>query len=855
VHFSLPTLRPTRVALTLGLCFALGSAPAGAQAISAPVALERTTAPWPGPPEDHDVIVPVILTVRADGSVATVEVTATQGPTYDAAAREHALTLRFAPALRDGTPVAARIRSEITFVAPTPAASPIPAASPTPAPADSPIPAPAPAPAPTPHAAPTAAAAPTPSEVVVFSRAPTPSRGASDFRTPVGELARVPRKNATELLKLAPGVFLTNEGGDGHAERIYLRGFDAREGQDIEATVDHVPVNESGNLHGNGYADLHFIIPELVLGLRVLEGPFDPRQGNYAVAGSVDYEMGLRERGLSAKLTLGSYGTERALVTWAPPGESTHTYGGAEIAQSDGFGQNRDTRHGGAMAQYEGRLGPKTTFRVSGTAYANAYHSAGLLRVDDVTSGRRGFYDTVDPAQGGDGSRFQVATDIESRAGDFLLYQQLFAIRRGMRLRENFTGFLLDTQEAIQEPHTQRGDLFDMHVAESTLGGRGWARTHGSLFGHEQELELGYFARSDAVSALQQRIAAATGVPYRTETHLESDLADIGIYADVALRPLRWVTLRGGVRSDLFVYDVHDLCAAQNVSLPSPDRPPGDTSCLDQQRGGEHREPDQRSSTASTKLMPRATLLFGPFEHVMFSLAYGEGVRSIDPSYITQDVATPFASVVAQEGGVAYARTFDTATVIVRSVFFRTHVDKDLVFSETEGRSVLGGGTTRTGWMGAARFTSGFLDENANVTLVRSAFDDTGLLVPYVPDLVVRSDTALNADLPFLVGGHEPHGSLGLGASYVGRRALPYGQRSDTIFTLDGSAAVRYRAFELELEVTNLLNTQYKLAEYDFVSNFPVNAAAAPTLVPARHFAAGPPRMVFLSLSATFGGS
>ena len=824
-----------------------------------PVPLDPPTAPWPGPPEDHDITVPLVLTVRADGSVSAVELTAPGDPTYDFAARARALTWHFTPALRDGVPVASRIRSELRFLAPAPSPAPAPVPPPPPpTPSTSPTPSapdsdPAPGSDPALDSDPAPPAAP--SEVVVVGRAPAPSRGASDFRTPVGALARVPRKNATELLKLAPGVFLTNEGGDGHAERIYLRGFDAREGQDIEATVDHVPVNESGNLHGNGYADLHFIIPELVLGLRVLEGPFDPRQGNYAVAGSVDYEMGLRERGLTTKLTLGSYGTQRALVTWAPTGESVHTYGGAEIAQSDGFGQNRDTKHGGAMAQYEGRLGPKTTFRVSGTAYANTYHSAGLLRADDVASGRRGFYDTADPNQGGDGSRFQVATDIESRAGDFLLYQQLFAIRRGMRLRENFTGFLLDSQEAIQEPHTQRGDLIDMHVAESTLGGRGWARTHGSLFGHDQELELGYFARTDAVTALQQRIAAASGVPYRTETNLESDLADIGIYADIALRPLGWLTLRGGVRSDLFVYDVHDLCAVDDVSLPSPDHPPGDASCLDQQRGGEHREPDQRSSTASTKLMPRATLLFGPFQHVTFSLAYGEGVRSIDPSYITQDVATPFASVVAQEAGVAYAHTFDTGSVIVRSVFFRTHVDKDLVFSETEGRSVLGGGTTRTGWTGAARFTSGLLDENANVTLVRSAFDDTGLLVPYVPDIVVRSDTALNADLPFAVAGYEPHGSLGLGASYVGRRALPYGQRSDTIFTLDGSAAVRYRMFELELEVTNLLNTQHKLAEYDFVSNFPANAGAAPTLVPARHFAAGPPRMFFLSLSATLGGS
>ena len=137
---------------------------------------------------------------------------------------------------------------------------------------------------------------------------PPTSRSAS------AQLAEVPRANASELLKLAPGILLTNEGGEGHAEQVFLRGFDAREGQDIEFTVGGVPINESGNLHGNGYADTHFIIPELVQSLRVVEGPFDPRQGNYAVAGSADYELGLAQRGLTAKLHRGSFGTQRVLA-------------------------------------------------------------------------------------------------------------------------------------------------------------------------------------------------------------------------------------------------------------------------------------------------------------------------------------------------------------------------------------------------------------------------------------------------------------------------------------------------------------------------------------------------------------
>src|SRR5581483_2235317 len=154
---------------------------------------------------------------------------------------------------------------------------------------------------------------------VTASRLP-PSRGAADYHVEVGALALVPRQEAGELLKLAPGVLLTNEGSEAHADQVFLRGFDAREGQDIEFTAGGVPINEGGNPHGNGYADTHFIIPELVQNLRVIEGPFDPRQGNYAVAGSADYQLGLEKRGLTAKYTGGSFNTQRMLVMWGPQG-------------------------------------------------------------------------------------------------------------------------------------------------------------------------------------------------------------------------------------------------------------------------------------------------------------------------------------------------------------------------------------------------------------------------------------------------------------------------------------------------------------------------------------------------------
>jgi iron complex outermembrane receptor protein len=804
-----------------------------------------------------DVVLTV--TVDADGHVSNVEVTSSGGDDVDQAAELAVRQWTFVPAKRDGRPIASRIRVPFHFAPPAPAPEVIESPPPTehelpPQPAVSGPPAPRAAPSqPASGVEPSTAPA---TEVTVYGRAQPPSRGASDFTVRVGELALVPRKNASDLLTLAPGIFLSNEGGEGHAEQVFLRGFDAREGQDVEFSVGGVPINESGNLHGNGYADTHFIIPELVKQLRVLEGPFDPRQGNYAVAGSADYELGLDRRGLTAKYTLGSFGTERLLLLYGPAGQASGTFGGAELFKTNGFGQNRDAERGSAMGQYEGRIGELGSYRVTATAYATSYHSAGVIREDDYLAGRVGFFDTLDSRQGGDASRFSVAGDVQTRQGNTTFSQQLFVIDRAMRLRENFTGFLLDVQEPLQTPHPQRGDLIDLEVQELTVGARGSARLAAKAFDQSQELEFGYFARGETTRGTQQRVDDGNGHPYATETDLESKLGDIGLYLDANVRPASWLSVRGGLRGDLFTFDVNNLCAVKDVSRPSRTNPPIDESCLSQENMGRPREPNQRASTASTALLPRVSVLLGPFQKFTLSASYGQGVRSIDPSYITQDVKTPFASIQAYEAGLAYAGSIGDAEFVARSVLFQTKVDRDLIFDQTAGRNIVGVGTTRTGWVGAARITTGFLDESANVTLVRSKYEDTGLAVAYVPGAVLRSDTALFRELPFTLAGDKPRGTLGFGVSYVGPRPLPYGQKSQSIFTVDASAAMTFRHYELGLTVANLLDNRYRLGEYNYPSSWPEgNATSQPTLVPMRQFTAGAPRAFYVTFGINFGGT
>jgi iron complex outermembrane receptor protein len=824
-------------------------------AVAPPEVATRVDATYP--PEAlaarREATVTLLVTVGTDGAVTDAAVAETGGETFDAAAIAAVKQWKFTPARRGDTPIVSRIRIPFRFA--LPAVEPVPETSPQTPPPSEPAPAPSqtkPGAQPKPKQA--AKAAEAPIDVTVRGRSRPPSRGTSDYQLGVGGLATVPRQNAAEMLKLAPGILLTNEGGEGHAEQVFLRGFDAREGQDIEFTVDGVPVNESGNLHGNGYADTHFIIPELVESLRVVEGPFDPRQGNYAVAGSADYHLGLALRGITAKFSVGSYGSYRELVTYGPPGGSPGTFAAGELYQTAGYGMNRDGRRGTVMAQHEWQAGASTTYRVAATAYSASFHTAGVLRDDDYRAGRVGFYDTYDPLQGEDSSRYSVSGEVETHGGKIVAQNQVFLIARPLRIRENFTGFLLDVQEPQQNPHPQRGDLIDLNNRAFMVGAKGSARGADVVGGQRQELEVGYFARGDFVSSTEQRIEASTGHPYRTDTDLDSTLGDVGLYADANLRFTKWLSLRGGARGDVFTFNVNDNCAVQSVEHPSVTNPPGDQSCLSQQNFGAFREPNQRVSTVSAAYMPRASFIVGPFFGVSASASAGTGVRSIDPIYVSQDAKTPFASVTAYEAGLGYERSFARGIDFgVRSALFDTKVDRDLIFSQTAGRNVLGGATTRLGSANSARLTGSFYDVAANVTYVKATFDDTHLLIPYVPDFVVRADNAFFGNLPWWsISGHAIRASFATGVTYVGPRPLPYGTRSDTIFTIDNNLTVGWSFVDLGLSVQNLFDARYRLGEFNYASDF--HSQAFPTLVPVRHFSAGPPRIIFFSITLNYGG-
>ncbi len=242
---------------------------------------------------------------------------------------------KFAPSSRDGRPIRSRIEYVVVFHPP----------------ADAGAAAPAPAPAPRRAA---------PARACVRVRAcdprlrprprshPSPStfaasrgRRRAGSATSASTARHSPPRRASRRARCSrprPGFFVDHEDGEGLGNDVYLRGFDLDNGSGIEMKVGEVPINIPLHIHGQGYADVNFIIPEVVRSIRVLEGPYDPRQGDSAIVGSALFDLGVPERGYQLKATYGSFDQARIVGIAAPKEASDETFAAFSLRETQGFG-------------------------------------------------------------------------------------------------------------------------------------------------------------------------------------------------------------------------------------------------------------------------------------------------------------------------------------------------------------------------------------------------------------------------------------------------------------------------------------------------------------------------------------
>lgn len=662
------------------------------------------------------------------------------------------------------------------------------------------------------------------------------------FDVELGQLGELPLSSAADVMMLAPGVLTTNHGGEGHAHETFLRGFYAGEGQDIEYMVDGVPINEVSNPHGHGYTDLFFLPAGWIESMRLSEGAFDPEQGDFAFAGSVNFVPGVSERGLHMEGGAGSFGTRRLELTWAPTTASRGTFAGVELQESDGFGSNRSAQRTASIVRYAsdpGGTGLRWSTMLSG--YLGRYAQPGVLRVDDVEAGRIGFFDTYDSTQGGESTRILGNVRLTYGPNDALFENVMWFGLRTMRLRQNFTGFLTPT-ETEDEGTVYLGDLQEGRYNVRTAGARGSYTLGRTSSDRYQELSVGYSARLDMGRTELVRLRDRLDVPYARDFDRTFESTNVAAWMRAQSELTRWLVLRGGVRVDSFQFAVRDL----NQGVEDTDGA---------------RLPEQTLGAGGLAINPRLSSTVRLGEDLRWTSAYGRGTRSTDAAALSDTENAPFAVSDQAETGLKWRLKGEHRALMLQGSYVYALVDQDIVFSPQAGRNVLIGKSRRHAVLFQGRYTEHeHLDILANVGWAHATTeerDPTSLdfgqtvLLPYVPQLVARLDATYRHEFDRRLKGVPLALRTSANFTYVPGRPLPLGETGDPFYLLGASINLDLWHATLRVEGRNLLNLRYRQSEFNYPSRFdpdlPIPSSGAPRS--ERHFVAGEPRFLMASVA------
>lgn len=315
------------------------------------------------------------------------------------------------------------------------------------------------------------------------------SASASERSLDRAAVEATPGRSADDLLRAMPGLHQSAHGGRGKAYQYFLRGFDAVHGADLAVDVEGVPVNELSNVHAHGYLDLHFVPPVLVRGVALRPGTWRPEAGDFAVAGSASFQLGLETPGGLVQAGGGTDRSGQAALAWRPKGSAPGTFLVADADIGQGIGEARSWRQLRAGAGAEGSLG-QVSARAWLLAYDGEFESPGVLREDDLAEGAVDFYDAYPGSGGGRSTRLLGAAQVWGSEPRLAWRATAWAGWRDFAVQQNFTGWYGD------EVHGD-GSLQEYSAWTSGGGARGaWS------LGERLSLSSGVSLRLDS---LEQR--------------------------------------------------------------------------------------------------------------------------------------------------------------------------------------------------------------------------------------------------------------------------------------------------------------------------------------------------------------
>ncbi|MEM1318968.1 MAG: TonB-dependent receptor [Bacteroidota bacterium] len=288
------------------------------------------------------------------------------------------------------------------------------------------------------------------------------------------DLTNTPVNSAQEVLRTVPGLFIGQHAGGGKAEQIFLRGFDIDHGTDVAIGVDGMPVNMVSHAHGQGYADLHFLIPETIEAVDFGKGPYYADKGNFNTAGYVEFQTKERLDNSQVTMEIGQFNSLRTFGALNLVKSDKHNaYVAAEYISTDGaFNASQNFLRNNVMAKYTAQLGNQSKLSVLASHFDSKWDASGQIPQRAVDSGLIDRFGAIDSTEGGSTSRTNIAVSFNRNLNaNTLIKNRMYYSRYDFELYSNFTFFLEDPENGDQIRQREVRDIlgFESQLNYSTF--------------------------------------------------------------------------------------------------------------------------------------------------------------------------------------------------------------------------------------------------------------------------------------------------------------------------------------------------------------------------------------------------
>ncbi len=631
-----------------------------------------------------------------------------------------------------------------------------------------------------------------------------------------------PKNSAQDMLRLVPGLFIAQHAGGGKAEQIFIRGFDCDHGTDVATYVDGIPVNMPSHGHGQGYEDLHFLIPETVEGMDIFKGPYSTKYGNFATGAAVQFntldslEHNLIQMESGFTPDVGDITATRglALLKIPPIASNVTSYFAADVVNNRSYFE--DDQHFKRVSLYS-----KTTFAVtdhshihfSAGGFGSSWDASGQIPERAVKQGIINRFGSIDDSEGGTTQRnnFSLIYHTQMEAGEFQV--QAYTSTYRFKLFSNFTLFLDDPINGDEIEQTDSRTIRGVN-AHYTIGHK--------LGNMNNKFTIGTSFRGDDIQNQLWHAVKRIRLEPRAKAIINERASSI--YANEVFRFSDHLRVEIGGRYEYFIFDVEDLLPTDSAHT------------------------NYSGYNYQTLFSPKINLIYSPADRLQFFFNAGSGFHSNDARSVVQDQDEHELprSVGAEVGSLFRFKNRFVASIAL----WWLDIENELIYVGDDGTTENKGSSRRTGIDLSARYQiTSWLFADADLNIAKPVFTDelygkqleTDYRIPLAP--IATSAGGLTAKFK---NGFE----TGVRYRYLAERPA---NESNTIAArgyniIDLTANYKTKHYKIGLVIENLTNIEWNEAQFATESRLFNETESVDEL----HFTPGTPFAAKLTLGYIF---